>query len=383
MENRSLTIMFTDIKGFTPRTSAQSREQTIDMIRQHKELLLPVATKYGGRLVKAIGDAFLLVFESPTDAVLCGMDLQNTLHRYNESRPREDRIEIRISINTGEVTIDEGDVYGEAVNIASRIEGIAEPNEVYFTEATYLSMNKSEVPSAEIGYRLLKGIPQKIKVFKVLREREKSKQSAKPHIEVGLPADEEPGRAPNWRRIAAGVVDGLLALLPALLLLAGDSTEMDARKKEIKSHADELARIGQDAGFGEKEMNDALWGDGQLDKDMPFHAEISEFRDMKRETDDRDKQHQKNTNALWMFFFMLYQFVATAWRGRSLGKKLFKLRIVRLDSSRVGWWKSALRTLLYILSGISFGIGFIWIFFDKKRQGWHDKIAETRVVFQK
>jgi class 3 adenylate cyclase len=171
MENRILTIMFTDMKGYTSRTSAQSREATRDMITQHKTLLLPIIQGYGGRLVKTIGDAFLVTFESPTDAVLAGMALQKKLHRYNKDLPKNQQIEVRIAINTGEVIEDQEDVFGEAVNIASRIEGISKPNEIYFTESTYLSMNRTEVPSAEIGYRILKGIPNKIKIYKVLWDR--------------------------------------------------------------------------------------------------------------------------------------------------------------------------------------------------------------------
>ncbi|MBN1586460.1 MAG: hypothetical protein JW937_03410 [Candidatus Omnitrophica bacterium] len=197
MESRSLTIVFTDMKGFTSRTSSQSRTATEEMIFRHKELLLPVIKKRGGQLIKSIGDAFLLTFESPTDAVLAGMDIQEKLRKFNLSVPSPDRIEVRVAINTGEVIVDEGDVYGEAVNIASRIEGIAEPNEVYFTESTYLSMNKSEVPSAEIGYRLLKGIPEKIKIFKVLKEGQTapalsgSGMRAVPAVASGPPPDKK------------------------------------------------------------------------------------------------------------------------------------------------------------------------------------------------
>lgn len=172
MEHKDLTIMFTDIKGFTSRTSQQSRSDTIGLIRQHKELLIPVLESKGGQIVKEIGDSFLVVFQSPTDAVLTGIKLQNRLREYNQSADEKDRLEIRVAINTGEVTVEDGDVYGEPVNIAARLEGIAEANEVYFTEATYLVMNKTEVPTAEIGFRVFKGIPDRIKIFKVLKEGE-------------------------------------------------------------------------------------------------------------------------------------------------------------------------------------------------------------------
>jgi len=168
---RNLAVMLTDIKGFTDKTSRKSREQIKELLTKHNELVLPVIKKYHGRVVKTIGDAFLVTFESSTDAVLCGISIQSALLAFNKGRDNDDRIDIRIAINAGEVSIaDDGDIFGDAVNITSRIESIAEAGEVFFTESIYLSMNKNEVPSSEIGYRQFKGIADKIKVYKVLRE---------------------------------------------------------------------------------------------------------------------------------------------------------------------------------------------------------------------
>lgn len=169
--------MFTDIKGFTKRTSQQSRSATIDLIKQHNELLIPIFEERGGRVIKTIGDAFLVVFESPTNAVLTGIQLQDKLKEHNDNIADPERLEVRVAISTGEVSLIDNDVYGEAVNIAARLEGVSEANDVYFTEATYLAMNRSEVPTAEIGYRLFKGIPDKIKIFKVLREGQNLKET--------------------------------------------------------------------------------------------------------------------------------------------------------------------------------------------------------------
>ncbi|HPG59841.1 MAG TPA: adenylate/guanylate cyclase domain-containing protein [Candidatus Wallbacteria bacterium] len=175
MENKNLTIMFTDIKGFTQRTSLQSRIATAELIKQHNDLLAPIFEERGGKIIKTIGDAFLVVFESPTNAVLTGIQLQQKLKEHNGNTAETDRLEVRVAISTGEVSVIDNDIYGEAVNIAARLESVSEANEVYFTESTYLAMNRSEVPTAEIGYRLFKGIPDKIKIFKVLREGHEAK----------------------------------------------------------------------------------------------------------------------------------------------------------------------------------------------------------------
>ena len=170
MPTRTLSIVFTDIKGFTARTASSSRAELRDLLDRHEELLLPVIHHYDGTVVKTIGDAFLLTFESPTNAVLCGLMIQDTLREFNLATVEAEQIEVRVAINTGEVEVRGSDVFGETVNIAARIEGITEAGEVYFTHATYLSMNKSEVPTSEVGERRLKGIDEPIRVYRVIRD---------------------------------------------------------------------------------------------------------------------------------------------------------------------------------------------------------------------
>src|ERR1700731_1547894 len=131
-ETRHLSILLTDIKGFTDKTSHKTR--------------------------------------ADVQTMLAGVAVQEALAKLNVGRAAEDRLEIRIAINAGEINLVDGDVFGEPVNITARIEGIAEAGQVYFTEAVYLAMNKAEVPSSEIGLMQLKGIPEKIRVYKVRRE---------------------------------------------------------------------------------------------------------------------------------------------------------------------------------------------------------------------
>lgn len=165
----NLAIMFTDIVGFTAKTSRQSREENAQMLAQHDKLMLPVLRTFGGRKVKSIGDALLVTFKSPTDSVLCGMTLQDQLARYNQDLPEDQQIIIRVAINIGEVRIERGDVFGEPVNIAARVEGETPAGEVWFTEAVYLAMNKSEIPTTEIGKRPLRGIPEPVRLYGVQR----------------------------------------------------------------------------------------------------------------------------------------------------------------------------------------------------------------------
>ena len=167
VETKILTIMFTDIKGFTAKTSDSSRDEMARMMAEHERLLRPAFDYFGGRVVKTIGDAFLVVFESPTDGVLCGMAVQEVLRKHNQTAPEDRRINVRVAINLGEVEVKDGDVMGEPVNIAARLEGIAEAGEVTFTEAVCLAMNRSEVPTTEVGERTFKGIPYPVRIYRV------------------------------------------------------------------------------------------------------------------------------------------------------------------------------------------------------------------------
>jgi serine/threonine-protein kinase len=154
---RNLVLLLSDMKGFTARTSGQTRAENERMLALHDALLLPVVRGFGGRKVKAIGDAMLAAFESPTDAVLCAMAIQDRLAAFNETAPEKDRIEVRVSLSQGEVRIERGDVHGEPVQLALQGGLMADAGEVVLTDAVYLSMNKSEAPTEILTSRPLAG----------------------------------------------------------------------------------------------------------------------------------------------------------------------------------------------------------------------------------
>ena len=164
---RHLAIMLTDIKGYTVRTAMSSREQLDKLLDLHEILIKPEFKKFGGRVVKTIGDAFMVVFDNPTDAVLCGVAIQRKLGKYNEEAKQGEELEVKVAVNVGEVTLKKGDVFGEAVNITSRVESLTEANEIYITNPVYLTMNKGEVPVIEVGKASLKGIEKKMRIYKV------------------------------------------------------------------------------------------------------------------------------------------------------------------------------------------------------------------------
>ncbi len=162
-----LTVMFIDIVGYTSTTARLNRESFNQLHDVFDTLALPIFEKYAGTVVKKIGDAFLVTFKSPTDAVLCGIELQGVFTQYNTTKKPKYPLKIRVALHTGEVLLRNGDVYGDAVNTAARIEGIAGPEEIVFSETVFLSMNKNEIPFVHLGLRKLKGLKYPVRMFRV------------------------------------------------------------------------------------------------------------------------------------------------------------------------------------------------------------------------
>ena len=162
-----LTVMFIDMVGYTSTTARLNRESFSQLHDVFDTLAIPIFEKYTGTVVKKIGDAFLVTFKSPTDAVLCGIELQDTFGHYDNTKKPRYPIKIRVALHTGEVLLRNGDIYGDAVNTAARIEGIAGPEEIIFSEAVFLSMNKNEIPFVHLGTRKLKGLKYPVRMFRV------------------------------------------------------------------------------------------------------------------------------------------------------------------------------------------------------------------------
>lgn len=169
VQSRNLTVVFAGICGYAERVGAQTWEESQRMLRLHEALVDPVFRKFRGRRVKQIAGTFLVVFESPTQAVLCAAALQERVQRFDAGLPAEQQLRARVGIHLGEVRLSRGDVFGEPVNIAARIEALCGPGEVLLGESAWLSMNRAEVRAEDAGERLLKGVPEPVRVFRLVR----------------------------------------------------------------------------------------------------------------------------------------------------------------------------------------------------------------------
>jgi class 3 adenylate cyclase len=169
MKTRTHAIMFTDIKGYAALTASQSHDQNEILLNTYKGIVHPIVSTFSGVLVKSIGDAFMAVFSSPTEAVQCAMAIEDRLWFFNQNRPKRDEIKVRIAINVGEMRVKHRDYFGEPVNIAARMEGVTPAGEIYISEATFLTMNRQNVATDEVGSFEFKGVPEPIKIFQIPR----------------------------------------------------------------------------------------------------------------------------------------------------------------------------------------------------------------------
>jgi len=165
------TIMFIDMKGWTSRTSSSSRAELKKTLDEFENIVFPVVKKFQGKIIKGLGDAFLISFESPTDSVLCGIQIQKAIKARNNEVSKKEGFTARVGIDAGEVYERGGDIFGEPVNLAARIQSVAKGGQVAFGESVYHAMNKNEISHTSIGKHKLKGINHKVNIYQAHEKR--------------------------------------------------------------------------------------------------------------------------------------------------------------------------------------------------------------------
>ena len=164
---RLAAIMFTDMVGFT--SMAQHDEASaIRVLQEQRALLRPLFAEKGGRVIKTIGDGFLVEFPSAVESVACALKIQNELARRNASGGAEQRIEVRIGIHVGDVLPQGDDIIGDAVNVASRLEPLADPGGICVSEQVVDQIrNKLPVRCHPLGTPRLKNLEHPVHVYRL------------------------------------------------------------------------------------------------------------------------------------------------------------------------------------------------------------------------
>src|SRR5215472_2655813 len=209
--NRKLAaILHADVAGFS-RLMGEDETGTHQALNKLRSAIDPLITEHDGRIVSTAGDSVLAEFSSVVDAVSCGVEMQRASRGINDAIPPERRLELRIGVNLGDVIIDGDDIFGDGVNIAARLEALAQPGTVCISQTVYDQVrNKLALNYRPLGAHRVKNIAEPVRAYA-----------------VGLPAA-VPRRKGKGRlaAAAAGAVTLAGAGLVAWLLHAGGGWEL-------------------------------------------------------------------------------------------------------------------------------------------------------------
>ena len=185
-KRRLAAIVAADVAGYSRLMSADE-EGTLTALNQHRAALIdPAIADHGGRIVKAMGDGLLLEFPSIVDAVRCSLAVQTGMAERNADVPLASRIDFRIGVNLGDVIAEGDDIFGDGVNIAARLEGIADPGGICISAAALQQVSgRLELATDDLGERALKNIEAPVHAFRI---RSVTEVTATPKAAPALPA---------------------------------------------------------------------------------------------------------------------------------------------------------------------------------------------------
>jgi len=249
-EDRKLAaIMLTDLVGFT--SMAQSNEAlTMEILDEHKQMVRPILQRYGGLEIKTMGDAFLVEFPNALDAVRCAVEVQEENRRVNSGRSPERRAMIRIGIHVGDVIHNKGDIFGDAVNIASRIEPLANPGGVCISEQVYDQVwNKVDFRLVKMESRKFKNvsIPTDVYSVEMLREEKAAQTVELDRLRVAVLPLSNMSPDPNDEYFADGMTEELITALSGI---SGLTVIARTSVMPYKTAVKRVAEIGRELGAG-------------------------------------------------------------------------------------------------------------------------------------
>jgi class 3 adenylate cyclase len=162
---RLAAIVAADVAGYS-RLMGLDEVGTARILREHRKVTDALVAKHGGRLVKTTGDGVLLEFPSVVDAVECALVMQAVMAERNQGVPEGRRMLLRIGINLGDILIEGDDILGDGVNVAARLESIAEPGGICISSSAYEQVRgKVPVEFADLGEQRLKNIDRPVRVY--------------------------------------------------------------------------------------------------------------------------------------------------------------------------------------------------------------------------
>ena len=193
VKRKLAAILAADAVGYS-RAMAADEEGTVKILAAHRAVIDGIIQFHEGRIVNTAGDSVIAEFASPTQAVRCAVEVQDALKTRNDSLPEERRMQFRIGVNLGDVMVKGDDLLGDGVNVAARLESIAEPGSIYVASSVYDQIaGKLDLGFSDLGEQSLKNIDRPVRAYRVDRDKRatpapvrKAKRSPVPWIAVGL-----------------------------------------------------------------------------------------------------------------------------------------------------------------------------------------------------
>jgi adenylate cyclase len=249
VERRLAAILAGDVAGYS-RLMGADEEGTLARLNAHRrELLEPKIAENRGRIVKRTGDGILIEFSSAVDATRCAIEQQRGMAQRNAGEPADRRIELRIGIHVGDIIIEEGDIFGDGVNIAARLEGVAEPGGICVSDDTFRQVRgKIDALFEDAGEQQLKNIAQPVRVYRIRldqaapKAKKFSASSSSPSIAV-LPF-QNMSNDPDQEYFVDGIVEDIITGLSRMkwlyVIARNSSFAYKGRPVDVKQVGREL-----------------------------------------------------------------------------------------------------------------------------------------------
>src|SRR5262245_14347205 len=218
VERRLSAIFASDIVGYSRLMEADEEGTLARMNAHRREFLEPAVAQNRGRIVKRTGDGVLIEFSSAVDAARCAVDVQRGMGERNTGVPPERRIELRIGIHVGDIMIEDDDIFGDGVNVAARLESIAEPGGICISDDAYRQVRgKLDARFEDDGERELKNIARTVRVYRIRIDERSARVALTPALpmkpSIAVLAFENMSGDPEQEYFADGIAEDVITAL--------------------------------------------------------------------------------------------------------------------------------------------------------------------------
>ncbi|MBV9685635.1 MAG: adenylate/guanylate cyclase domain-containing protein [Alphaproteobacteria bacterium] len=280
LERRLAAILAADVEGYS-RLMHGDEEATLATLSAHRAIVDELIAKHKGRIANTAGDSVLAEFASVLGVVRCAVEIQEKLAQTNEAEPEERRMRFRIGINVGDIMVKEGDIFGDGVNVAARLEGLVKGGEICVSRGVHDHLrHRPGMVFEDLGEQLVKNIAHPIRAFRLHIA----------DIEAGKdPPSAEAASEPPEMPAASAEISELSADTEAALELAFWESVKDGSPAEIESYLDRfpegtfaaLAKTRLDAALSPESIPDPATATSELSADSEAALELAFWESVK------------------------------------------------------------------------------------------------------